>query len=584
MNRKVIVAVLITMLLAGCSKNQDDNSAAEERHVANHENNVEIYEEPDVNTILADLKHDDWTRRRDAAISITTENPIKIEYRPAIPDLIVALGSEHDSLTLAAATALSGLADRQYDDNLRLAELSEAIQPLSTIISGGAPEETRRWAVIAIVDIAMNLGPDAIKSVLPILTEAATDESNDVSQFAMDGLGEFGNLAADSIPTVIQQLSNGDRRAAIAAEALAKIGCKPKRCVPELIATLRIAEKGFVTEQVVEALARFGTHSGDAVPLLIPLLDDDSDFLKRKVAFALGQIGSASEPAIPSLAKAFANSRQESIGYDVKIATLAALVAIGEKGEKRVSQIVDDLTEFKIHGDGWLLTEPNELLRVLSKSKTITRLVLQDSNLEDDDLIYLASMPKLQELILPDRTSDDGLQHISGLSNLRVISQSRTSPESHNSKPITDAGLKSLVRLKSLKTLSLWSADISNDGMVELKNFPLLETLSLGGNSVTDEGMVHLSGLSNLKKLQLGATNVGDRGVAILVKEHPGLEVLDLCNTKITDKCVLDLSKLSKLRWLGVYATPLNGPYPSKSDATVKLERLLPNCKIIWLD
>lgn len=584
MNRSLVVIAMCLLPTVGCSKRQDAPPAANNIPpiAIPHDDDRAELEREEIEAILANLTHEDWTKRRDAAKKFPFRVPI--EYRPAIPDLIIALNSNHDSLTLAATTALSGLADRKNGDNLRLPELADAIQPLSGIIDSTAPEETRRWATIAIADIATNLGADAIKLVVPTLTDAAADESYDVSRFAMDGLGKFGVQAQDSIPVVIAQLKNGDLRAAIAAETLADIGCEPERCVAELIATLPKSQEGHVTEQIVDALARFGAHSSDAVPLLIPLLNGDSEHLKRTVAFALGQIGSHSELAIPSLATEFENSRGESIGYDVKIATLAALVAIGEKGEKRASQIVDGLTEFRIYGDGWLLTNPSELLRLLSKSPTVTRLDLQASNLDDDQLFHLASMAQLEELVLPERTSDDGIQHISGLSNLRVLTQSRTSMESHNAKPITDAGLSSLNRLTKLQILSLAFADISDGGLVHIKAFPLLETLHLGSDTVTDKGMAHLSSLNNLKELSLRATNVGDAGVAIIVKNHRDLERLNLCHTSITAKCISDLSKLTKLRWLGIYETPLNGRYPSKSNATVKLEQMLPNCDIMWID
>ena len=240
MNQGIFVAAALGLALAGCFRQSDTTSSGGGQLDAPRVSTGQTagFEKRDVGAILADLKHADWTIRRDAANAFPFRAPL--EYRSAIPDLILALPSEHDSLVLASATALSHLADRKGGDGTRLPELADAIQPLSEIIRSSAAEETRRWATIAVVDIAQNLGPETIDQVVPLLTDAATDSSYDVSLFAMDGLGEFGSRARSSIPAIITQLGADDHRAAATHTLRRSVAnpidvsppwCKTYRCV-----------------------------------------------------------------------------------------------------------------------------------------------------------------------------------------------------------------------------------------------------------------------------------------------------------------------------------------------------------------
>ena len=278
------------------------------------------------------------------------------------------------------------------------------------------------------------------------------------------------------------------------------------------------------------------------------------------------------------------NAPEGDLGDDLRITARGPLCQIGPDGEKLAQELVHGLTEFKIFGVGRFLSNPMELLRVLSSTSTVTRLDLQHSQLTDDQLVLLTSMPQLEELVLPEITSDEGLRHISGLIRLRHLTQIRGSEDSHDAKPISDVGLGLLTRLVNLETLAFSWDDISDEGYAQLKHFPRLNHLCVGSRAVTDKGIEGLSRLRNLRDVSFRATSITDQGVATLAKNHPELERLNLCHTSITSACVSDLAKLTHLRWLGVYETPLNGPYPSKSDATCALEKQLPQCEVLWID
>jgi Leucine Rich repeat len=69
--------------------------------------------------------------------------------------------------------------------------------------------------------------------------------------------------------------------------------------------------------------------------------------------------------------------------------------------------------------------------------------------------------------------------------------------------PITDAGLKSLPVLPSLRSLQLTGTQIKGRGLSRIAAFSNLEHLLLNGGAVTDEGLRHLAGAKSLVMLSL---------------------------------------------------------------------------------
>src|SRR5260370_308873 len=78
---------------------------------------------------------------------------------------------------------------------------------------------------------------------------------------------------------------------------------------------------------------------------------------------------------------------------------------------------------------------------------------------------------------------------------------------------VTDAGLKALKELKSLKTLNLDFTKVTDAGLKNLKELKSLQTLYLGGTAVTDAGLKNLKELKSLQTLDLGGTKITDTGM-----------------------------------------------------------------------
>jgi hypothetical protein len=125
-----------------------------------------------------------------------------------------------------------------------------------------------------------------------------------------------------------------------------------------------------------------------------------------------------------------------------------------------------------------------------------------------EGLACIGQLDRLEMLMLGGpAVSDDGLTHLTGLTNLEVLYLSGT---------FSDRGLKHLLCLGRLKRLGLAGTNITDAGIVYLQHLNTLEELDLSRTQITDSGLVHLRGLTNLKKLGLQMTRISDAGLVHL--------------------------------------------------------------------
>jgi hypothetical protein len=128
----------------------------------------------------------------------------------------------------------------------------------------------------------------------------------------------------------------------------------------------------------------------------------------------------------------------------------------------------------------------------------------------DEHLVFVGKATRLQMLDLRDtRISDAGLDHLRGLSDLRL--------------------------------LILTGTAVSDDGLAKLKDLPRLRLLCLEETKITDRGLQNLTSMANLGWLNLAGTQITDAGLSRL-KDCPSLEVL------ILERCDLSEAALSEFR------------------------------------
>ncbi len=163
-------------------------------------------------------------------------------------------------------------------------------------------------------------------------------------------------------------------------------------------------------------------------------------------------------------------------------------------------------------------------LTTLPRLKSVRVLDVGTRRLTDDDLAYIGGLPLLRVLIARDArgVTDEGLRHLSPLTNLRLLELPYTA--------ITDNGLKALERHENI------------------------ESLNLHGAPITGIGLEHLHELSRLRQLDVGRTLLGDATIAKL-QEFKSLEFLSLRHTGITDESLMVVQRLRKLSRLDISRT-----------------------------
>lgn len=192
---------------------------------------------------------------------------------------------------------------------------------------------------------------------------------------------------------------------------------------------------------------------------------------------------------------------------------------------------------------------------------------LRFTKLTDAGLKELAALKSLRSLhIGATSVTDMGLQALAELNSLRSLNLALTK--------VTDAGLIELAVLKSLQSLNLSATrGVTDAGLKDLAALKSLRSLDLTGLSVSHVGLKELVRLKNLQSLNLWGTSVTDEGL----KELAGmksLQSLNLQHALVTDAGLKELAGLRSLQSLNLFDTQV-------TDAGVKeLRKALPDCDI----
>jgi len=221
--------------------------------------------------------------------------------------------------------------------------------------------------------------------------------------------------------------------------------------------------------------------------------------------------------------------------------------------------------------------------------------------LTDADFGQLGKLSRLKTLDVNKGLNDERLALLAGLAELEYFQSNLAQP--------TDAGLKPLAGLKSLRNLKLFHPGpaFSGAGLAHLAELPNLAQLTVAGSlafndegmaavakltklqdfrtwhaGVTDAGVKHLKELKHLRSLNLGQRLAykppvcpSDATVALVV-ELKSLEVLQLSEARLTLAALRQLKQLPSLKQL-----KLEGIDIPKADV-VRLKEDLPAAQIDW--
>jgi Leucine Rich repeat len=126
--------------------------------------------------------------------------------------------------------------------------------------------------------------------------------------------------------------------------------------------------------------------------------------------------------------------------------------------------------------------------------------------------------------------------------------------------------------LQKLQTLLIACYGITDEAITQLDKLPLRH-LDVSRSGVSDRGMRSLARMKTLKNLNLSRTVVGDKGVEALAQSN-SIQALDLVQTAVTVGCAASLSKMKSLREIFVDSQIANSPDFSE------LAKSLPLCYI----
>ena len=165
-------------------------------------------------------------------------------------------------------------------------------------------------------------------------------------------------------------------------------------------------------------------------------------------------------------------------------------------------------------------------LAPLAELRHLTRLELTGDYFDDDALPYVARLVHLEELNLRNALiSDAGLRQLVPLQSLRVLRVGWRDVDSYIPE-ITDAGMKSIAELSSLEELDISCCHVSDQGVKLLRRLPRLRTLDLTLTPITDATLEEVKRFPRLEQLDLTETNLTPARVSEFQKSCPRIKIV----------------------------------------------------------
>jgi hypothetical protein len=143
--------------------------------------------------------------------------------------------------------------------------------------------------------------------------------------------------------------------------------------------------------------------------------------------------------------------------------------------------------------------------------------------------------------------NDELIQEFLALENLNGV-------DLNQSGTITDAGARTLAKIKTLTQVLVRGANISDEGGMALAALPNLKKLNLSGTHIGDKTLQALGARGHIQQLLVAYTNITDNGLGYL-RTAANLSYLDFRDTSITDEGLEKIANLVNVATLGVSRT-----------------------------
>jgi beta-lactamase regulating signal transducer with metallopeptidase domain len=223
----------------------------------------------------------------------------------------------------------------------------------------------------------------------------------------------------------------------------------------------------------------------------------------------------------------------------------------------RIRTALESLGPDDLYGLQFLFIPPSRPIYIDDQMPLVARLTglrnlsLASVEVNPRSLSLLASLPRVEQLYTPDKTSDAAMAEIAKMQSLKILDVGPSQ--------MTGEGLRSLGKLTSLEVLGLYgNPGMTDDGLEALTQLRSLRHLRLGMEGpFTDRGMEYLAAMPSLKVLWLDTPNVTDEGLRQLSKSR-SLERLNVhWLEKITGRGVAYLKNMPQLKGLDVTSARL---------------------------
>jgi hypothetical protein len=234
-----------------------------------------------------------------------------------------------------------------------------------------------------------------------------------------------------------------------------------------------------------------------------------------------------------------------------------------DEGLRQLSRLVN-LRDLSLHGskitaDGLVCLEAMSQLKDLyietgqylerhaferiGRIQSLSELAVRGGSFCDADLAPLAALTNLQELRLYETKNVTGTfaSHLVGLAHLRDLSPGKQVTDDglaciaklsgllklYMEGPFTNAGLRHLVKLKNLTTLSLGSDFVTAEGVAFVGELRQLDSLDLDTPLLTDDIIPALLRCSAIEEISFTRSALSDAGLRRLRDELPNCSVED---------------------------------------------------------
>ncbi|MGB3768643.1 MAG: S-layer homology domain-containing protein [Phormidesmis sp.] len=264
-------------------------------------------------TLLEVIKDDDELVR---ALALSTLTQVGVENDILLNVLIAAVQNESGLVKDIAAESLVNIG-------------GDAVPALGNLLKNKSADRLAKQTaatLIGNINQADELGSEAVRSIIPILTETLDDGDSGVRTAAARALGDFGPLADVAIPALSRSLSGAnDSLTQSIIGSLLKIG---DQATPTLKEQLN-SDNTLTRLYAADAVWRITEDSSEILPTLVAVLSDGDVKNRELAALGLTYLGRQALPAVPAV-QSLVNNRDNQ-----RYLTMArlALLILGNRND-----------------------------------------------------------------------------------------------------------------------------------------------------------------------------------------------------------------------------------------------------------